>query len=493
MPFSPFISKSKYLAGRQCDKLLWHYYNAKDRFPPIDDSTQAVFDQGHVVGELAQSLFPGGIEIGGDPKEIRAALESTQEHLPARRPLFEPAFAYKNAFARADILNPVGKNEWDIIEVKSSTSVKDINLYDLALQRYTYEGAGLRIRKCILMHINVEYIRKGEIDAEKLFIQADVTKEVDAILPQIETGLDRMVQLIGQKKSPDVPIGLQCTDPYSCALTDMCWNYLPEDSPLTLYRMRKDKAFELINRGVTSIQKLPHDVKFNDKQRIQVGCAQKKTPYIEKKYIQAFLKSLEYPLYFLDFETIGPAIPLFDDSSPFQQVPFQFSLHVQDKPGSATVHHSFLAEGQSDPRRVFLDRLRAVLGEEGTVIVYNESFELARLDELTELFPAARQWYNRVKKRTVDLLRPFRDFAYYHPDQHGSASIKAVLPALTGKGYDGMAIADGGTASREYMRITFGDATQEERLSVQKQLEEYCGLDTEAMVRIVERLGALSK
>lgn len=486
-----FLSKSKYLAGLQCQKLLWHHYNAKDEIPPPDDATQAVFDQGHAVGALAQSLFPGGIEIAGDPKDIALALRLTQERLAERKPLFEPAFQHKSAFARADILNPVGKSQWDIIEVKSSTSVKEVNLFDLALQRYAYKGAGLDIRRCILMHINSAYVREGTVDPRGLFLQADVTPEVAALLPRIEADLAAMTEVIARKMSPDTPIGAHCTSPYGCALMEKCWKFLPEDNPTTLYRLRKEKAFELIGRGVTSITKLPRDVALNDKQRIQVGSAQKKTPFVDAKYIRQFLAQLAYPLYYLDFETVGSAVPLFDASKPFEQIPFQFSLHVQDAPGAAARHDGYLAEGRGDPRKEFLERLRELLGDAGTIVVYNEAFELGRLDELTTLYPARRGWYGRVKRRTLDLLRPFRDFAYYHPDQHGSASIKAVLPALTGTGYDGMAIGDGGTASAEFLRVTFGDADEADRAAVREALKAYCALDTLAMLRIVDKLRAL--
>ena len=189
---------------------------------------------------------------------------------------------YKDAFARADVLNPVGKDQWDIIEVKSSASVKDVNLEDLALQRYVYEGAGLGIRKCILMHLNTEYVREGEIDAAELFIQADVTELVDGILPRVEADLREMVKIIAESKSPSVSIGPHCTHPYGCPLIDVCWDFLPDDNPLTLYRLKKEKGFDLINRGFTSIRKLPAEVMFNDKQRIQVASAQKKAPFIDK-------------------------------------------------------------------------------------------------------------------------------------------------------------------------------------------------------------------
>ena len=216
-------------------------------------------------------------------------------------------------------------------------------------------------------------------------------------------------------------------------------------------------------------------------------------PYVDKKYLRAFLAQLEYPLYFLDFETISPGVPLFDDARPFGHIPFQFSLHIQEMPGAAPRHESFLAGGRADPRKEFLDRLKALLGNKGSIVVYNESFELSRLDELTVLFPSSRSWYNQVKRRVRDLLRPFRDFAYYHPDQHGSASIKAVLPVLTHMSYEGLEIGDGGTASGEYLRVTFGDAEGEDRSKVRTALEVYCAQDTLAMVNIVEKLGKLTR
>ncbi len=385
------LSKSKFLVGQQCAKLLWTHYNAKKDLPPPDDATQAIFDQGHVVGALAQTLFPGGIEIGGDPKDIEGALRQTQELVPKRKPLFEPAFQHGSAFARADILNPVARGAWDIVEVKSSTSVKEVNVLDLALQRYTYEGAGLTIRKCILMHIDKEYVRDGEIDATKLFVQQDVTADVAQILPKVADDLAAMVKVIARKTVPQVAIGPHCDDPYECALKERCWAFLPEDNPLTLYRIRKDKAFELIDRGITSITKLPRDVKLNDKQRIQVGSAQKGRAFADPKAIGRFLDDLVYPLWFLDFETIAPGVPLFDGSRPFQNIPFQFSLHVQDSPGAPPRHVSFLAEGRDDPRPRFLKELRAALGdrlEHGPAAVGSEAGRTVIRRTVRTLVPA---------------------------------------------------------------------------------------------------------
>jgi hypothetical protein len=515
MPISyKFLSKSKYLSGLQCHKLLWHYYNAKDEIPGIDAGTQAIFDQGHLVGEYAKEIFPEGIEVAKGVVEYESVVEKTYEImkemgvevvLPAtmstpkaltsvtgahpRKPLFEAAFLYKNAYARVDILDPVGQLKWDIIEVKSSTTVKEINLHDLALQWYTYSGAGLTINKCYLMHINNKYVREGEIDPEQLFIKEDVTDRVISLLDGVEQNLEAMVKVIEQKDSPRIPIGPWCSYPYECIMTEVCWNFLPKHHPHTLTRLSSHKAFDLIDAGVLNVLDIGKNVKLSDKQKIQIESIRTNRAHIEKEEIKAFLDRLEYPLYYLDFETVGSAVPVYDKTRPFEQIPFQFSLHIQKTPGSPPDHVGFLAEGREDPRETFLAQLKKHLGAKGTVLTYNAAFEKGRLNEATAIFTAYKEWNEKIQARIVDLLGPFRSFHYYHPDQLGSASIKSVLPAVTGKGYDGMEISDGGTASSEYLRVTFEEGvTEEERNKVRKNLEDYCGLDTEGMVWILDKL-----
>lgn len=509
-PYSPFISKSKYLSGLQCHKLLWFQYNAKDQIPEFDAQTQAIFDQGHLVGELAKKLYPGGIEIAG-VKDFTAILQKSKDSLALRKPLFEAAFKTGTkasfsqdrslkkdafnvaAFARADILNPVGKNDWEIIEVKSSTQVKDVNLQDLALQRYAYEGAGLSIAKCFIMHINNEYVRKGEIEPKKLFTKTDVTEEVRALMKSVRPNLDSMGDVIRQKRFPEIEIGPHCSDPYDCPLQELCWKFLPENNPLTLYYFKKEKSFDLIHDGHLDITKLPSSVQLSDKQQTQIDVLATGKPYIDKDGIRSFLEQLEYPLYYLDFETFGTAIPLFDDVKPYEQIPFQFSLHIVESEKRNPKHEGFLSDGASDPRPEILNLLKKLLGNKGSIVAYNASFEKDKLHKASEIFKEYAKWYEELEPRFVDLLAPFKSFYYYHPDQKGSASIKKVLPALTGKSYEGLEIGEGGTASLEYLRVTFGDVDSKERQRVRRDLEEYCALDTEGMIFIVDELARLSK
>ncbi|MGB7809982.1 MAG: DUF2779 domain-containing protein, partial [Polyangia bacterium] len=240
------------------------------------------------------------------------------------------------------------------------------------------------------------------------------------------------------------------------------------------------------------LQDLPRDIPVNAKQEIQLRAVRSRHAQVDSDALREFLDGLEYPLHFLDFETINPAIPVWDITSPYQQVPFQFSLHIVDSPGGKLVHHAFLADGTADPRPEILARLKRLLGQRGSIIAYSASFEKNALRACGEAYPAFAAWWAKAEPRVVDLLQPFRSFHYYHPDQCGSASLKAVLPAVTGKGYAEMEIADGATASQEFLRITFGKVSAAERRKVRAALEKYCGLDTEGMVWIVKALDRLA-
>ena len=487
----PFISKSKYLWGLQCHKLLWHAYNAKNLIPEPDASQQAIFDQGHEVGALAKEMFPDGVEVGGEVTDLDETIRCTKPALKRRKPLFEAAFSASGGYCRVDILRPAPNNAWDLIEVKSTTSLKDVHLDDLAFQTWVLAMEGLQLRRCCLMHINPDFIRRGRIDPKKFFVLEDVTEQVANLGQQVEDKLDDMFKTIRQRQHPDIKIGSHCDDPYACSLHDQCWGFLPGRSVFDRYRGGQ-KAFGLLAEGVTLLKNIPDKFKLTANQTIQRQVAISGKPHVNQRAISKFLDRLEYPLHFLDFETFGTAIPLFDGVRPYQQIPFQFSLHIVRAPGREPEHYSFLAEGKGDPRPAFMLRLREVVGRTGSLVAFNAQFELRRLRECCEVMPNFSRWLKPIEARVVDLLGPFRSFDYYHPDQGGSASMKAVLPALTGKGYGDLDIQKGDTASREFLRVTYGNVSDAERRRVRKQLEEYCGQDTEGMIWIVQKLSQIT-
>ncbi|MBL7119224.1 MAG: DUF2779 domain-containing protein [Dehalococcoidia bacterium] len=412
MPPRP-LSKSKYLNGLQCSKLLWLLFHEPEKIPEPDAATQYIFDQGHIAGGLAKGLYPRGIDIPED--NFMDNVKQTRELLKQRRTLFEPGILVRNLYARVDILEPVGEDEWDIIEVKSSTKVKDVNIHDAAFQRFCCQQAGLEIRKCFLAHINNQYVRHGEIDPEQFFTVVDITDDVANVSGNVPDRVNDMFETIAASRCPDIGIGKHCSDPYECALSE-CWDFLPEHNVLQLY-YGGQKGFGLLHDGVLTINEIPDDFKLSDKQQVQKQCVISGQPHIDKMGIQDFLSTLQYPLCYLDFETFNPGVPMFDGTRPYQQVPFQFSLHVVQKPGDAPGHHSYLMKDTQDPRPTLIHALKALIGAKGSVVVYNQGFEQSIFQEMAAAFPEYSGWCEDIIGRMVDLLAPFRGFHYYNPVQ----------------------------------------------------------------------------
>lgn len=490
---SKTLSKSKYCNGLQCPKLLWVHYNDKERLPEWDASAQARFDGGHRIGELAKSLFPGGIEIEFRSGAFPEMIEETRVALAQRKPIFEATFSCDNAYAQADVLVPVDGGAWDVVEVKSSTEVKDVYLNDLAFQVRLYEAAGLKINRCFIMHVNNQYVREGELDVEQLLIKEDVTEAVRALVHDVRPNMDRMLETISEAECPAVEVGKQCYKPYTCQLIGECWSFLPEEGEITsLYWSGLPKTLPLIRDGILKITDLPPDYPLNDRQAIQRATLLSGEPHINRDAIAQFLDSLTFPQYHLDFETFQLAIPAYDRSKPYSMIVFQYSLHIWNSFDSEPQHLEFLADGKNDPRPEILASLKEHIGPIGDVIAYNQPFEIARLTESAAAFPEYKDFVDGLIPRFVDLLKPFRAFDYYHPEQCGSASLKKVLPALVPElSYADLEIHEGGTASSEYVRVTFGDVSEEERTRVREDLLKYCHLDTLAMIKIIQALRKL--
>ncbi|MEN7981818.1 MAG: DUF2779 domain-containing protein [Nanoarchaeota archaeon] len=502
------LTKSNYLLGLQCPKLLWVSKNNKERIPEYDEMTLATFKNGEIIGDFAKKLFPEGIDLSKEG--FKENLEKTKELLEKRVPLFEAGFSIDNLYSRADVLLPVEKNKWDILEVKSATKVKEVNIHDVSFQKYVYEKAGLKIRNCFVIHIDNQYAKEGEIEPEKFFTQNDITEKVEEFGLDIEKRIENMLKIINSKEEPKCSIGVHCSDPFDCSITGECWSHIKEGSVFEFYRMRKKKIFELYDSGIKHLNEVPDSVKLNDKQKIQRLIAEKKETHKDKKQIKHFLDNLKYPLYYLDFETINPAIPKFEGMKPYQRIPFQFSLHIQEKPNGELKHIGFLAEGINDPRQKFLQSLKDNLGKEGDILVYNQAFEKGVLRECCRSFPEFQEWCEKnIMSRVKDLWDVFKGFWYYDSKQKGSASIKAILPLFSDLSHKDLDITKGDIASYEYARVTYGSDdeilkdddlkglseenikkwVEDERKKVRDALEKYCELDTLAEVEIVKGLG----
>lgn len=478
------LSKSRYTQGIQCTKMLWWSVHEPDA-PElvVDASLQAVFDRGHQVGEEARKRFPGGVLIDGDYRDLKAKVEKTRRAIADGAPaIFEASFLVDDVFAAVDVLER-RRGGWNLVEVKSTTRVKDQHIPDVALQLHVLRSAGLDVKRADLMHLNPDCTFP---DLSNLFIRADVTEAAEAVLPGVPGEIRRLKAALAGKL-PDVKTGPHCTDPYECPFLDRCWPRLPAHHVSKLYRIGK-RAEAFVADGHETIHDLPADVRLSGVTARQARSVREKRLVVEPGLAQA-LSAIEAPTAFLDFETIAPAVPFWNGCHPYEAIAVQMSCHVRGARGGLE-HHEFLAEGPRDPRPAISEAIIAACKGARTVVAYNASFEKGRLVHLSENVPSKRKALLDVADRLVDLLPIVRDNVY-HPDFGGSFSLKRVTPALVPElAYDDLEIAEGETAQTvlEGLLLREDAIPAAERRKLRKQLLDYCERDTLATVRLYERL-----
>lgn len=472
--------------GCQCPKRLFLHKHKPTLRNPADEKQQAILEAGTTVGELARKLFNYGIDVTPpDFYSYHLAVKKTQALIARGETiLYEAAFQYEGVLCALDILVQNG-TQWYAFEVKSTTRIKSQHVQDAALQYYVLKNSGLPISDISIIYLNNNYVRHGAIDIKQLFSTESVLEEV---LEQQETIARKVAELKAMLSSgtePMIDIGPHCVDPYPCDFMNHCWAHVPAEN--SVFDLARNVGWKLYEEGYHQLDQIPDDYELSTTASQQLARHRAGVVHIDREALHQFLNTLTYPLYFLDFETMMPGIPEFDDSRPYQQIPFQFSLHVQSEPGIAPTHYEFLGDGLHDPRKELTEALLALVGTTGSIVCYNMSFEKSRLNELAALFPEQANNLESLSTRIVDLMIPFRKQWYYHPDFKGSYSIKAVLPVLVPElSYDELDIQDGGMASLVYLQLKFQDAVT---ATIQRQaLREYCKLDTLAMVKIAEVL-----
>jgi hypothetical protein len=412
-----------------------------------DEETEgqaAIFQRGTDVGLLAQQLFPGGINAAPETHfEYQKSVADTAAYInDGHRVIYEAAFQFEGVLCALDIL--VNKNgKWHAYEVKSTTSVKPPFLLDAALQYHVLSNCGIELQDFYIMHLDSSYIRYGELEIKKLFKPVSVKKEILSLQKEIASKLIELKDVLKLKEAPGKQVGSHCNKPYSCDFIGHCHKDVPEDPP--------------------------------------------EDQYINDTAIKEFLKRINHPIYYLDFETWMTAVPECDGHWSYRQVPFQYSLHVHKSSDQELKHHSYLAIHPHDSLEDFTDHLVANLGTKGPIIVYNKTFENTILKQLALQFPKKKKQIAKIQARLYDLMSPFRT-NYRLPSMQGSYSIKYVLPALVPElSYSTLTISNGTDASSTFYNLK-NNSNEEEVLEIRNQLEEYCKMDTWAMVRILEKL-----
>lgn len=480
-----FLSKSKYCQGVQCEKMLWLNEYKSDK--AVKDSNDSVLENGRKVGELAKGLFREYIDIPYDSLRI----QKTQEALKDKPNIItEASFSHENNFCSVDIL----KNDADgveIYEVKSSTEIKDIYLDDIAYQYYVLTHAGLNVKKACIVYVNNEYVRNGELELDKLFNSEDLTDLVLEKLDEIKNNINSFTETCSLEKEPVGDIGKYCFDPYPCSFWDYCTRDLPKPNVFDVSGMFKSKKFEKYYEGKITFEDLEGE-KLNPKFLEQIDFElHNREDKINKKAIEDILDFLVYPLYFIDYETCQYAIPEYDKTKPYQQIPFQYSLHIIPEEGAPIEHKEYLADVNDDDLiRTFALSMIEDMPEYGSVIVYNKAFEATRNKEIGEMYPDLKSEMERINNNMVDLMVPFRNRDYYTKEMKGSYSIKYVLPALYPNNPDLNylnldLVHNGGEASAAFLGLK--DKSPEEQVKIRESLLRYCELDTYAMVKIWEK------
>ncbi len=482
------LSKSRFLSGLQCHKRLYLDVHSPELASQPDESTRAILDRGAEIGELARRRFPGGVLVEADHRRVAEALSRTAELLtdPAVPAIFEGAFRFEDVLIRVDILerlagDPSRSGAWRLIEVKSSSRVKDVHIDDLAIQAFVLRGAGIRPVETCLMHVNTRYVYEGgEVDLARLFLVQNLTEQVESRLSVIPARLAEMRTMLTSSVPPTIEPDGHCHAPYECPF----WRHCTQSKPARwiFYLPGGGRTFHtLAQEGIHTIDDIPEEFKLSSIQRRVKDNVEWTSPGLKTA-----LATVRYPVHHLDFETFMPVVPKYPRTRPYQAIPIQWSDHIETQAGEV-LHQEFLSLESKDPREELAVALLDSLGREGSICVYS-SYERLVLEQLAEAIPALREEIERVITRLWDLLEVIKAH-YYHPGFQGSFSIKAVLPAVVpALSYEDLEVQDGQMAARVYERMIFEETDWVEKMRLRDALLRYCARDTLAMLELRKAL-----
>ncbi len=489
------LSKSKLLSWRQCPRKLWLEVHQPE-LAQVAEAVKARFAAGHRLGEIARAIYdPQGRGTLLELKDLGMTelLAQTQRLLPKHSPIFEAGFAIPGALALADVLLPVGrgrKSRWRMVEVKSASSVKPYHRDDAAIQFHVASQAGIALDSIAVATINKEFVYPGRDTYEGLLNEEDLTAEVVERQDEVASWITDAGKVANKRTLPACTTGKHCADPVPCGFLAHCQSLEPKVAhPVTWLPRIQSKALieHLTDASVRSLRQVP-DTLLNEKQLRVKQCTLKKQAYFDKDAARSAVEEWGRPLYFLDFETISHAVPVWKGLKPNVQVPFQFSVHRLDRKGQLS-QQAFLDLTGKDPSKACAEALIQHCGKQGAIVSYNAKFEKTCIRDLAQRFPSLKEALLSLNDRIVDLL-PIMQEHYYHPSMQGSWSIKAVLPALVPElryaELDG--VQDGGGAQAAYLDATNPETSPERKEQLRQQLLAYCGLDTLAMVKLWQKI-----
>ncbi len=485
----PALSKSRFLAGLQCHKRLYLDCFEPEIASPIDALTRSVLHAGHAVGVIARKRFPGGVLVDHEHLAHEHAVAATREMLAdqAVPAIYEAAATGDSVRIRADILARAPGDTFALVEVKSTTRVKPEHEWDVAVQLYALEAAGLPIHRAYLMHLDRSYVyRGGDHDMERLFALEEITETVRSRQGDVRRALTGMRVALARREPPSIAVGAHCEQPRVCPFYDHCHDGLPADPFAALPRLSRKLRERIDDAGIVSLDELPFDFHGLSPLQRRALEALRSGSRIVDPAVRTSLSGIRFPVHFLDFETFSPAIPIYVGTHPYDAIPFQWSDHVLHEDGGVE-HYGFLHDGVGDPRREFAERLLQVTSNASSVIVYS-NFEDQRLADLQLVLPDLSERFGNLRAKLVDLLPIIRRHVY-DPAFGTSFSIKSVLPAMIPSlGYDDLEIQEGSLASIAFAEMMSPETPPERRENLRADLIAYCRRDTEALLELFKIL-----
>lgn len=485
------ISKSLYCNYVQCKKMIWLLKNRMEEY--VETKNEQVLDNGNKVGDLARRYFGNYSLVKYDEVLINMIMDTKKLLKDGKQIICEASFKFNNLFASIDILK-IEDDGVSIYEVKSSSEIKDIYKDDASFQAYILKKLGYKIKSVNIMHVNSNYVLGKEFDIKEFFTVEDITDISILKENEIEENVKEMNEILDLNKEPNIDIDKQCFSPYPCPFFKYCTKHLPDKNVFDINGkfIRLNDKLKLYHEGNYSYETLINSVT-NEKALDQIDFElNNKKPKINVEKIKEFMSKLKYPLYFLDYETCQFVIPEIEGTRPYQQLTFQYSLHILDKEDGELIHKEFLADVNDKYFiRHFAESLIKDIPGDGSVIIYNKSFEPTRNKEIARMYPEFKEDLERINSNMIDFMIPFYEHWYYTKEMEGSYSIKYVLPALyrddPSLDYHNLdLIHNGGEASSSFIDMI--DKSEEEILRIRKALLKYCELDTYAMVKIYEKL-----
>ena len=493
------LSKSDYMLFLRHPAWLWLKKFDKTKLPLVDDNLQAMFDAGNEFESYANQLYPNAVKLGfnsyneylGLPARTKQTLDSGAEVILQGR------FEADNLTCITDVLSKNPDGSFDLVEIKASTKAKPEHEYDLAFQVLVLEKAGLSIRNISIIHANKEYVRNGEIDPKGLTAKTDITDKVRSLASTTLLQIDMAFATLNKKEMPD--LSPRYVNQINIPRVNWMQEWLaiyktlnPNLDKYSIYNLAyptPEQIGRLEDKGIKLIKDIPEELSLREKQSVQIQTTRDNKRIIKKREIKEFVDTFRYPLYFFDYETFSSVIPQFDGGSPYTDYPFQYSLHILESPGAELKHVEYLHNENSNPMPGLLKQLKNDIGDIGTVLTWNMSYEKGCNDRMAKLYPEYADFLASLNERINDLMIPFSAVMFFDKDFMGSASVKKVLPALAPElSYKELNVGDGLLARRMWTQTVLEGRNQANKDKIMEDLSRYCTLDTFAMVRILEEL-----